>query len=93
MGPSEDLNIGIGMWRPLSLKGRGLSVGTEGLVRKGCSPGKCGKADLDVFLNLLIVSSQRPVSRGHEVPEQTPSETRDSSLSGNSPQTQRQVPQ
>lgn len=66
-GTPEDLNIGIDMWRPLSLKGRGLSVGTEGLVRKGCSPGKCGKADLDVFLNLLIIS-QRPVSKGHEVP-------------------------
>lgn len=66
MGPSEDLDIGIDLWRSLSLKGRGLSVGTEGLVRKGYSPGKCcGKADLeDVFLSLLIVSSQRPVSKG-----------------------------
>lgn len=65
MGPSEDLNIGTDMRRPLSLKGRRLSVGTEGLVRKECSPGKCGKVDLeDVFLSLLVISSQRPVSKG-----------------------------
>lgn len=64
MGSSEDLNIGTDVWRPLSLKWRGLSLGTEGLVRKGCSPGRCGKADLDVFLNLLIISSQKTSLQG-----------------------------